>query len=193
VVLLQSDREFFASVRNCATLISNGIRIEIATEIFVLEVMMMEPIKAGAAAPDFVLHSAQGEAVKLSDYRGKKVVLSWHPLAWTAVCTDQMRSLEVHHDQFAAQNAVAFGLSVDSAPSKKAWVAVLSIQNTVILSDFWPQGKVARDYGIFREEFGTSQRANIIIDEVGVVRWVKVYPIAELPDIDEVLNVLAEM
>lgn len=121
------------------------------------------------------------------------MLLSWHPLAWTGVCTDQMRSLEVNYDKLTELNTVAFGLSVDSSPSKKAWTAVLSIRNVAILSDFWPQGKVAQDYGIFREAFGTSERANIIIDEAGVVKWVKVYPIAELPDMQEVLNVLAEL
>lgn len=153
----------------------------------------MEPIKVGMNAPDFTLSNAHGESVRLSDYRGKKVLLSWHPLAWTGVCTDQMRSLEVSYDKLTKLNTVAFGLSVDSSPSKKAWTAVLSIMNVGILSDFWPQGKVARDYGIFREAFGTSERANIIIDEACVVRWVKVYPIAELPDMQEVLRVLAEV
>jgi len=57
--------------------------------------------------------------------------------------------------------------------------------------DFWPHGKVAQDNGVFNEKQGTSERANIIIDEMGIVQWVKVYPMKQLPDIKEVLQVLS--
>ena len=153
----------------------------------------MEQIKVGMKAPDFTLDNAQGDSVTLSDFAGKKVLLSWHPLAWTGVCTDQMRSLEVNYEKFEELNTVAFGLSVDSVPCKKAWAAVLRLKNIDILCDFWPQGQVAQEYGLFREELGSSQRANVIVDGQGIVRWVKVYPVSELPDIEEVLAVLAEM
>ena len=153
----------------------------------------MEPITVGMQAPDFMLDNAQGNSVRLSDYRGKKVLLSWHPLAWTGVCTDQMRSLEVNYEKFEELNTVAFGLSVDAVPSKKAWAAVLRLKNIDILSDFWPQGQVAQEYGLFREELGSSQRANVIVDGQGIVQWVKVYPVSELPDIKEVLQVLSKL
>jgi alkyl hydroperoxide reductase subunit AhpC len=78
-------------------------------------------------------------------------------------------------------------------PSKKAWSAVISITNVSLPSDFWPHGKVAQDYGIFIEKVGISERANIIIDENGIVKWVKVYPIKQLPDINEVIEVLSGM
>ncbi len=153
----------------------------------------MEQIQVGMKAPDFTLDNAQGESVTLSDFQGKKVLLSWHPLAWTGVCTDQMRSLEINFERFGELNTVALGLSVDSVPSKKAWAAVLRLKNIDILCDFWPQGKVAQDYGLFREELGSSQRANVIVDGQGIVQWVKVYPVSELPDIQEVLQVLSEL
>lgn len=153
----------------------------------------MEPIEVGTAAPDFTLDDVYGKKVNLSDFKGKKILLSWHPLAWTGVCTDQMRSLEVNYDKFEALNTAALGMSVDSSACKKAWTAVLSIQKTPILCDFWPHGKTAGDYGIFMENHGMSKRANIIIDEEGIVRWVKVYPISMLPDINEVLEVLSQL
>lgn len=154
---------------------------------------MMKPMEAGRIAPDFVMLDVLEQPVRLSDQKGKKVLLSWHPLAWTGVCMDQMRSLEVNFEKFQALNTAAFGVSVDPSASKKAWAAVLSLGNVPLLSDFWPHGKVARDYGIFLEEFGISERANIIIDEDGIVRWVKVYPISQLPDIHEVLEALASL
>lgn len=53
--------------------------------------------------------------------------------------------------------------------------------------------KVARDYGIYIQEEGVSERANIIIDEKGIVKWVKVYPREQLPDINEVIQEISNM
>lgn len=153
----------------------------------------MKPIEIGATAPDFTLDDIFEQGIKLSTYKGKKVLLSWHPIAWTGVCTDQMRALEVNFDRFTKLNTVPFGLSVDPSACKKAWAAVLSIRNVSLLCDFWPHGKVAQDYGIFIDDFGMSQRANIIIDEQGVVKWVKVYALSELPDINEVFDILSKL
>lgn len=150
----------------------------------------MEAIKVGAQAPDFKLEDNNGGEISLSDLRGKKVLLSWHPLAWTSVCTDQMRALEVNYERFEALNTVPLGMSVDPAASKKIWAAVLSIRQTSLLSDFWPHGKTAADYGIFSEEDGISGRANILISEEGKVEWIKVYPNSQLPDIAEVFSVI---
>jgi peroxiredoxin len=151
----------------------------------------MKPIETGAVAPNFILEDTQEQSVRLSDFRGKRVLLSWHPAAWTGVCTDQMRSLEVNYEEFDSLNTVPLGLSADPGPCKKAWAAVLCLSRLKLISDFWPHGKAARDYGIFIEEFGMSQRANIIVDEKGIVKWVKVYPISQLPDIKEVLQILS--
>jgi peroxiredoxin len=150
----------------------------------------MNAIQVGVKAPNFILKDGFNKEVQLSDYKGKQVLLSWHPLAWTGVCTDQMRSLEVHFDDFAAKNTVAIGLSVDATPSKKAWATALAIEKTPLVSDFWPQGRVSQDYGVFMKNHGFSGRVNVLVDEEGVVKWVKVYPIGELPDINEVLSAL---
>ena len=149
-------------------------------------------IKVGTIVPNFTLEDNKGNMVSLKDYRGRKVLLSWHPLAWTSVCTDQMRSLEANREKLTALNTVALGLSVDPAASKTAWAHVLSIRETPLLSDFWPHGKVAQDYELFLEDKGISGRANILIDEEGRVAWVKEYPISQLPDIEEVLRAVAE-
>ena len=75
-------------------------------------------IKVGTIVPNFTLEDNKGNMVSLKDYRGRKVLLSWHPLAWTSVCTDQMRSLEANREKLTALNTVALGLSVDPAASK---------------------------------------------------------------------------
>ena len=147
-------------------------------------------IKVGSKAPDFALKDQNGKTVKLSGLAGKKVLLSFRPLAWTAVCHDQMISLEENHTQFDELNAVALGIGVDSVPSNKAWAEAMGIKNTKLLSDFWPHGEVAKAYGILREKDGFSERANIVIDEKGKVVFARTYPIAQLPDMEEVLEVL---
>ena len=139
---------------------------------------------------DFRLRDHKEDEVHLRDFRGKKVLLSFHPLAWTKICTEQMSSLEEKHELFTKLNTVAFGISVDPIPSKRAWAKELGITHIRLLSDFWPHGEVARKYGIFREKEGFSERANIIIDEEQKVIFFKIYSLHELPDITEITKFL---
>ena len=150
----------------------------------------MKRIDVGDMAPDFTLKDNRVQDVSLSEYRGKKVLLSWHPLAWTAVCAQQMKSLEDNLAEFEKYNTVPLGMSIDSYPSKNAWAKELGVANVKLLADFWPHGKVAQDYGLFLDDKGFSARANVLIDEAGKVVWVKVYDIPELPDIEEVLKMV---
>jgi len=149
-------------------------------------------IQIGDIAPDFTLNDNRKRPIHLADYRGKKVLLSWHPLAWTKVCAEQMKALEAHLEDFSRFGTIALGLSIDSVPSKNQWAKQLLIAETMLLSDFWPHGAVARAYGLFRDVEGFSERANVLLDRAGRVTWVKVYGVPELPDIDEVLAHCAE-
>jgi len=148
------------------------------------------PLQKGEMAPDFVLKDQNGKEFRLSEFRGKRVLLSFHPLAWTKVCAQQMQSLEANKDTFESLNTVPVGISVDSVPTKKAWAESLGIKDVQLLSDFWPHGQVAKLYGIFREENGFSERANIILDEKGKIVFSKIYEISQLPDINEIIGVL---
>ena len=147
-------------------------------------------VSVGYRMRDFSLPDQDGKQARLSTLRGKKVLLSWHPLAWTSICAMQMKSLEKNRRAFAKLGAVALGLSVDTVPSKKAWAASLKIKETRLLSDFWPHGKAAKALGFFRKVEGFSQRANVVLDETGRVIFVKVYPIKVVPPIEEILAVL---
>jgi peroxiredoxin len=152
-----------------------------------------KPITDGETAPDFTLKDQDGKDFKLADQKGKRVLLSFHPLAWTGVCTRQMKALEANFKAITALNTVPVGLSTDPVPSKKAWADNMGLKQLRILSDFWPHGAVAKAYGIFREHAGTSERANVIVDEKGKVAWVKVYEISTLPDINEVIGALKKL
>jgi len=147
-------------------------------------------LQKGEMAPDFSLKDHEGKEFKLSDVRGKRVLLSFHPLAWTGICAKQMQSLEDNADLFESLNTVPVGISIDSVPTKKAWGANLGITKVILLSDFWPHGGVAKLYGLFREKDGFSERANVILDESGKVVFSKVYKIEQLPDIQEIVEIL---
>lgn len=145
-------------------------------------------IKENKKIEEFSLKNQNDEEVSLSDFDGKKVLLSFHPLAWTSVCTKQMKALDKNFEIFKENNTVPIGLSVDPQPSKKAWAEDMGLDNLEILADFWPHGKLAKKLDIFIEKLGFSGRVNILLDESNKVIWVKEYEIGELPDIDEVLN-----
>ncbi len=149
--------------------------------------------QVGDEAKDFSLKDQNDKQIKLSELRGKRVLLSFHPLAWTEVCAKQMQSLEENKDTFDSLNTVALGMSVDPIPSKLAWAESLGIKNTSLLSDFWPHGEVAKLFGIFREKNGFSERANILVDEHGKIVLFKTYPISQLSDITEIIGFLRNL
>jgi len=150
----------------------------------------MSIIKVGTQAPELSIADQHGAKVKLDEFRGKRAILSFHPLAFTSVCAKQMKALEETRDEFTRANAIALGISVDAVPAKHAWAKELGIKHTQLLSDFWPHGAVADSYGIFRKEGGFSERAVVIIDEEGIVVFSKVYPMSEVPDMGEILEEL---
>lgn len=151
---------------------------------------MAELVKVGDLVKDFTLKDQDGNDVTLSSFRGRKVLLSFHPLAWTPICRDQMKALDDLYDSFQQKGVEPLGISVDSMFCKKAWADSMGLKNLKILADFWPHGEIADSLGLFREKNGFSERANVLVDEEGKVQWVKVYEIKTLPDFEEVLNLL---
>jgi len=147
-------------------------------------------VRPGDRAENFSLKDQNDQVFELRKNAGRRTLLSFHPLAWTSFCAGQMKSLEEHFEALAALNTVAFGISVDSVPCKKAWADHLEISKTRFLSDFWPHGGVAQLHDVFNHEVGIARRTNIIVDEKMTVRFVKVYPTLSLPDIGEVLSFL---
>ena len=144
-------------------------------------------INVGDKAPDFKLKDNNGKDVSLGELKGKKVVLGFHPLAWTSVCAQQMKDLEASYERLDKVGTVALGLSIDSTFCKKAWAESIGVKRARLLSDFWPHGGVISQYGIFRADDGFSERAVFVLDGEGIVRFKKVYPIKEVPDIAEIV------
>ena len=151
---------------------------------------MSNIVEIGTMVDNYVFKNQYDERIELKDLRGKKVLLSFHPLAFTSVCASQMKDLEVEYEKFESLSTEVLGISVDAIASKKAWGKELGIKNILLVEDFWPHGGFAKKVGIFREKEGFSERANIILDEEGKIIFSKVYEIGELPDVDEILKFL---
>lgn len=147
-----------------------------------------EPLPVGSEAPDFELPDASGQAVRLSDFRGRPVVLVFYPLDWSPGCSQQLDLYQQELDEFAARGAQVLAVSVDSIYSHGAWAAVRGI-SFPLLADFQPKGEVARRYGVWRGRDGFSERALYVIGPDGRVAYSHVSPYLDhIPDIYELLE-----
>jgi peroxiredoxin (alkyl hydroperoxide reductase subunit C) len=150
-------------------------------------------VKVGDEAPAFSLPSIEGKTVSLSDFKGKKhVVLSFVPAAWTPVCSTQWPGYDTARSAFEKRDAVVLGITADNVPTLFAWAKDMGNMWFPVLSDFWPHGKVARQYGVLRSD-GTTERALFLIDKQGIIRYVDVHNINERPPLDTLLSELDKL
>ena len=122
----------------------------------------------GAPAPDFTLPSTAGVDVSLSGLRGRNVLLAFFPLAFTKTCTTEMCDFSEDYSQFREADTVVLPISVDSVPTLTEFKAKERIA-VDLLSDF--KRDVSRRYGTLLEDRFFSNRAYVLIDRSGVVRW----------------------
>ncbi|MEU4574855.1 peroxiredoxin [Nonomuraea sp. ATR24] len=146
------------------------------------------PAGVGAPAPEFELRDQHGTPVRLSQFRGRKVVLVFYPLAFSGVCHRELSDLR----DFAAGDAQILTVSVDSMFTHRAW-ADQEGYVFPLLSDFWPHGQVARAYGVFDETKGVARRGTFVIDGEGVIRWSVVNPAGEARDVADYAKALADI
>ena len=148
-------------------------------------------VEVGQQAPDFELRDQNNEVVRLSSYQGEKnVVLMFYPLAFTGVCQGELCTIRDEITSFDNDDVVTLAVSVDSVFSHKVWADREGYQFR-LLSDFWPHGKVAADYGVFDADLGVAVRGTFIVDKAGTVRYTVVNAIPDARDADEYLKVLA--
>jgi len=150
------------------------------------------PLQPGAPAPAFSLDSNTGKRVSLTDLRGKPLVLAFYPADWSPVCSDQMALYNEILPEFTERGASIVGISVDGAWCHRAFGENRNL-HFPLLADFEPKGAVSREYGVYRETDGTSERALFVVDRNGVIRWSYVSPITENPGADGILDALDEL
>ncbi len=149
-------------------------------------------LPAGTPAPDFALKSTPDQIVKLSEFRGRPVVLAFYPADWSPVCGDQMGLYNEMLSEFQESGAEILGISVDGSWCHSAFSRDRKL-HFPLLADFEPKGEVARLYGVYRASDGTSERALFVIDTEGVIRWSYVSPVGINPGADGILSALEEL
>ena len=153
---------------------------------------MSKALQAGTRAPDFRLHSTPDQEMSLSDLRGQKVILAFYPADWSPVCGDQMALYNEVLPEFRKHGAQILGISVDGSWCHQAFAAARKLRFP-LLADFEPKGAVAKQYGVYRDGDGTSERALFALDADGIIRWSYVSPIGVNPGADGILDALENM
>ena len=147
---------------------------------------MIEP---GSAAPDFTLPDQEGKQVSLADFRGRSVVLVFYPADFSPVCTNQLNLYQEVLPQLEERGAALVGISVDGAFCHKAFQAHLNV-TIPLLADFHPKGEVARDYGLYSEEYGVAGRGLVLVGPDGTVEWAYLSPPLEIPGANLIFDAL---
>ena len=150
---------------------------------------MANPLPAGTPAPDFSLHSTPDQAVSLSEFKGRPVIMAFYPADWSPVCSDQMALYNEVLEEFGRFDAELLGISVDGIWCHLAFAHDRKL-HFPLLSDFEPKGEIARRYGVYRDHDGTSERALFVIDREGVVSWSYCSPVGVNPGADGILRAL---
>jgi peroxiredoxin len=149
-------------------------------------------IAVGQAAPDFTLKGNDDKEYKLSDLKGKNVVLAFYPLDFSPVCTKEHACVRDDLSQFQSLNAQVFGISVDSVWAHKAFAEKLGLTYP-LLADFHPKGATAEKFGVYLAERGITKRAVVVIDKEGIVRFTKEYDIPTVPDTKEIVSAVQSL
>jgi peroxiredoxin len=130
--------------------------------------------------------------VSLNEFRGRPVVLAFYPADWSPVCGDQMALYNEVLNEFQEFEAELLGISVDGTWCHSAFAK----QNKLhfpLLADFEPKGAVARAYGVYDQENGTSERALFVIDSDGIIHWSYLSPIGINPGANGILSALEDL
>jgi peroxiredoxin len=146
----------------------------------------------GTPAPDFELRATPDQVLRLSELRGRPVILAFYPADWSPVCGDQMALYNEILPEFREHGAELLGISVDGVWCHAAFARDRKL-HFPLLSDFEPKGAVSRLYGAYRHKEGTSERALFVLDSDGIIRWSYCSPVGVNPGADGILNALESL
>ncbi len=146
-------------------------------------------LKTGSAAPEFELFSNPDQKLKLSELKGKRVILAFYPADWSPVCSDQMALYNETLKFFLRHDAQLLGISVDSK-----WCHMAFSENHnlhfPLLADFEPKGMVAKLYEAYDMKEGECLRVLYVLDEKGMIHWGYNSPVGINPGADGILKAL---
>lgn len=147
-------------------------------------------MKTGENAPDFTLRDGDGNDWKLSDQRGKTVVMLFYPGDNTPVCTAQLCSVRDHWSEYQATGAEVVGISMDSEASHKSFAEKHNL-TLKLLAD--TNGEATAAYDVKSWLPGRSARAVVVVDKTGKIAYHKVQSLSLFkPSDDEVLQAIKQ-
>jgi len=184
-------------IASCAPNAASDVSPDLRTSVYrpgkLKPIDSVQTLKVGDKAPDFTLPVVDGKPVTLSHYRGKKnVVISFVPAAFTPVCSKQWPGYNISLDLFKEYNVELLGITTDNVPSQHAWIQLMGGLQFKVLSDFWPHGKVSSSYGVLRSN-GSAERAVIVVDKQGIIRYIDVHDINSRPPLEDLANALKKL
>lgn len=142
----------------------------------------------GSVAPDFELHDSKNQTWRLSDHHGKVVAMIFYPRDETPVCTKQMCSIRDRWTDYQSTGAEVVAISVATVDSHRKFAEHHGLPQRLLADE---RAEVTKLYGV-RSLFGGSQRAVIVIDAQGIIRYRKsVFPFFR-PDDDEVIAAIQD-
>ncbi len=151
----------------------------------------------GMKAPDFTANSTNGP-LRLSDFKGKWVILFSHPGDFTPVCTTEFVAFAQAEREFSSKNAQLIGLSIDSNPSHLAWVYAIYMTTGItipfpVIAD--RMGYVANLYGMIAPDVSSTEtvRNVFFIDPNQLIRAILSYPLTNGRSIPEILRLLTAL
>jgi peroxiredoxin (alkyl hydroperoxide reductase subunit C) len=154
-------------------------------------------LRVGQAAPDFsatAVYDQEFKTIKLSDYRGKYVVLFFYPLDFTFVCPTEITAFSDRYSEFKALNTEVLGVSVDSEFSHLAWIQTdrkaggLGDLSYPLVADL--KKEISTAYNVLDPDAGVALRGLFIIDPNGVIQHATINNLAVGRNVDETLRVL---
>jgi peroxiredoxin len=149
-------------------------------------------LRPGTPAPEFELHTTPDQLLRLSELKGRPVILAFYPADWSPVCGDQMVLYNEVLPDFREYGAELLGISVDGAWCHAAFARHNKL-HFPLLADFEPKGAVSRLYGAYRDKEGNSERALFVLDRDGIIRWSYCSPVGVNPGADGILNALESL
>lgn len=202
----RQNAQFFASIFILSIFMWGGIVYAQpdSSKMGIYDMGILKPIdsvstlRVGDKAPDFSLPAIGGIRISLSQYLEKNnVVLSFVPAAWTSVCSAQWPEYAKSKDVFDKYNAILLGISVDNLPTLHAWTQTMCVAEEgglwfPVFSDFYPHGAVAEKYGVLRSD-GITERALFVIDRKGIIRYIDIHDINEVPPFGDLVKVLEDL
>lgn len=137
-------------------------------------------VKIGQPIPDFELEAFHNDAydkkIKLSDFRGKWLVLFFYPADFTFICPTELEEAAMHYEEFQKEGAEILSVSTDTKFVHKAWhdnsPAIKKIRFPMIAD---PTGKLCREFGTYIEDEGLSLRGTFIVDPDGIMKAYEIH------------------